>query len=277
MAREQRNANSETRRARLRLVLRWSAGALVAAGLCWTAFRVDQFLASDRRFHLNPAGLTVEGLKYAPRHAVLNVFGPDLGRSIYLMPLPARRRSLLTVDWIRDASIARYWPDRIHVRVLERHPVAFVMLPRPGGSAFWETALVDADGVLLNLPPRARFDLPALYGITREQPPQARRSRVQEAMALLNEVATYAAQISEIDVTDPDNLRITQTVEGRAVRLLLGNHRYLPRLRGFLEHYPDISRRLPNARVFDLRLDDRITALDTLSSTAKPEGGRHAR
>jgi hypothetical protein len=27
-----------------------------------------------------------------------------------------------------------------------------------------------------------------------------------------------------------------------------------------MDHYPDISRRLPNARTFDLRLDDRITA-----------------
>jgi hypothetical protein len=46
------------------------------------------------------------------------------------------------------------------------------------------------------------------------------------------------------------------------VRLLLGNQRFLPRLRNFLNHYPEIRRRLPKAAAFDLRLDDRITAAE---------------
>jgi hypothetical protein len=43
---------------------------------------------------------------------------------------------------------------------------------------------------------------------------------------------------------------------------MLGNQRYLSRLKNFLTNYPEISRRLPNARLFDLRLDDRITAVE---------------
>jgi hypothetical protein len=46
------------------------------------------------------------------------------------------------------------------------------------------------------------------------------------------------------------------------VRLLLGNQRFLPRLRNFLNHYPEIRRRLPKATAFDLRLEDRITAAE---------------
>jgi CelD/BcsL family acetyltransferase involved in cellulose biosynthesis len=43
---------------------------------------------------------------------------------------------------------------------------------------------------------------------------------------------------------------------------MLGNQRYLSRLKNFLANYGEISRRLPNARLFDLRLDDRITAVE---------------
>ena len=42
---------------------------------------------------------------------------------------------------------------------------------------------------------------------------------------------------------------------------MLGNRNFLTRLRNFVSHYPEIQKRLPSAVTFDLRLDDRITAL----------------
>jgi cell division protein FtsQ len=128
-----------------------------------------------------------------------------------------------------------------------------VVLPR-------ETALVDADGVILRAPERARFSLPALDGITRQQSPEVRRARAGQVVSLMRQAQGYAGQISEVDVSDPDNLMVIELAQGRAVRLLLGNRNYFQRLNNFMDHYPDINRRLPNARTFDLRLDDRITA-----------------
>ena len=51
-----------------------------------------------------------------------------MGRSVYLIPLDERRATLRTVDWVKDASVARVWPNRVVVRVAERKPVAFVTL-----------------------------------------------------------------------------------------------------------------------------------------------------
>jgi cell division protein FtsQ len=79
---------------------------------------------------------------------------------------------------------------------------------------------------------------------------------------LIREVHSFAGQISEVDVGDPENLKITLTVGERAVRLLLGNQGFLLRLRNFLNHYPEFRRRLPKTAAFDLRLDDRITAME---------------
>jgi len=46
------------------------------------------------------------------------------------------------------------------------------------------------------------------------------------------------------------------------VELLIGDTNFGSRYLNFLKHYPDIEKQSPGARVFDLRLDDRITAKD---------------
>jgi cell division protein FtsQ len=267
-------ARSEGRpgwRVRFRRILIWTGAGVGVIAAIVGAYQVDQFMASDAHFIL-PGGagakenpyFQVSGLEYAPREEVMRVFAHDFGRSVYLLPLGERRRSLLAIDWVRDATISRQWPNRVVVWIKERQPVAFVTLPRKmaGGWTVSETALIDAEGVILRPPQRARFSLPVLTGVTRQEDPGIRRARVSQVVDLIRQVHRYAAQISEIDVGDPDNLVVTGVAQGRAVRLLLGDRNYLWRLSTFMDHYTDISRRLPNARTFDLRLDDHITAQD---------------
>lgn len=242
---------------------------LLVLGAIAAVYRLDQFLASNARFILSGSpdahpNLSIRGLEYASSARVAGVFAQDFGRSIYLLPVAERRRALLGIDWVREAVVSRRWPNRVEVRIVERTPIAFAMLPI-GRSNSYEIALVDASGILLSPPPRARFALPVLYGLSREQPEAGRRGRVREVLELIHQVQAYAGQISEINAADADNLGITYSVDGRVVRLMLGNQRYLSRLQSFLGHYGEISRRLPYARVFDLRLDDRITAVEGAS------------
>jgi cell division protein FtsQ len=232
--------------------------------------RTDQFLASDTRFLLaapaadgggNPA-VQIQGVDHTSRDAILSAFTPDYGRSVYLLPLAERRRSLLAIDWVKDANVSRLWPDRVAVRIVERTPVAFIQIPAGGGSPSFEAALIDADGVILQQPSQARFTLPVLTGIRRQQSQAARRERVAVALRLLKEVGTFSNEISEIEVGDAENVNVVRQVEGRAVLLMLGNRNFLSRLQNFMGHYEEIHQRLPNAATFDLRLDDRITAVE---------------
>jgi len=240
-------------RARFRRIFIWTGVGMGVLAVIAGAYAVDQFLASDVRFVLKEPNFRVTGLQFTPRDEVARVFARDSGRSVYLVPLGERRRSLMAIDWVREATVSRLWPNRLAVTIVERRPVAFVVLPQ-------ETALVDADGVILRAPERARFSLPVLAGVTRQQLPGVRRARAAQVVSLMREVPGYAGQISEVDVSDPDNLVVIEVVQGRAVRLLLGNRNYLQRMNNFMDHYSDINRRLPSARTFDLRLDDRITA-----------------
>jgi cell division protein FtsQ len=268
------NAERESKRAfwgrGLRYVFIATAVLAVGVAVLYVCSRVDQFLASDPRFRLaEPApdgskspSLRVTGAVYAPQDAIFNVFGPDYGRSIYLLPMAERRRNLLAVDWVKDATISRLWPDRVDVRIVERTPVAFVQLAAGGTRPSFAVALVDAEGVILEQPPRASFTLPVLTGIRREQTQAMRRQRVATALRLIKELGNLSNQLSEIDVSDPDNANVVQQAEGRAVLLMLGNRNFLSRMQSFMSHYAEIQQRLPKAAAFDLRLDDRITAVE---------------
>ncbi len=253
------------RRSRFRVALVVVSIVLGALAIAAGGYKLDEYLATDSHFVLagtleDHPNLSIDGAVSTPRDRVAQVFARDFGRSVYLTPLADRRRALLAIDWVREAAVERHWPDRISVHIWERKPVAFAMLPR--GESYFEASLVDAEGVLLSTPPRARFALPALYGLTREMPPAARLQRVKQSMGLMEEVKNYAGQISEINAADPHNLTVTFTLEGKALRLMLGSEKYRERLQGFLARYTDINRRLPYARLFDLRLYPYITAQD---------------
>lgn len=242
---------------------------LVAIGF-FVYYRVEQFLTSDQRFLFRGPSeygspgpcLKIDGLVYASREKVVNALAEDFGRSVYLIPLEERRLRLLAIDWVRDASISRLWPDRLVVRINERTPVAFIQLPVSQDGTSFRMALIDAEGVILEPPPRASFTLPVLTGIRGEQSRRMRRDRVQMALRLVRELGKLADNVSEIDVLDAGNLKVTQQIGGRAVVLMMGNGNFLPRLQNFLNHYPEIYRRVARATTFDLRLDDRITAVE---------------
>ncbi|HUJ23548.1 MAG TPA: cell division protein FtsQ/DivIB [Bryobacteraceae bacterium] len=254
----------ESKGIRWRLWANVALACLALAVLTYTARKARQFVITDARFHLaspdeRAAGLSMSGLVHASRSRVMATFAPDFGRSVFLMPIAERRRRLLAVDWVADAAIARIWPNRVAVRIQERKPVAFVNLAVPGGLGS-RVMLIDADGVLLEQPPQSHFTFPVLSGISEEQNETERRHRVQAMMRLLDDLGPLGKDISEVNAAAPENLRIVTTVEGRAVGLILGNGNFARRVENFLDHYPEIRRRSGDVKVFDLRLDDRITA-----------------
>src|SRR5579883_1111677 len=264
-------ASKKRRTVPARTILRYS---VIAAVMCavlvagiYAAERFEQFIIRDPRFFLAGAAdygqqspnVVLQGVQYASRTRILGLFDDDYGRSVYLLPLAARRGSLLKVGWVREASLVRVWPDRLMVTVNERKPVAFIKLPADGITRW---ALMDEDGVILDPPLRASFHLPVLSGVPLSDPPASRAKRVKRMQQLLKDLGARANAVSEIDVTDMDDLRISRPVQGHAVTLLIGDRNFSTRLENFLEHYPDIHRKMPQASTFDLRLDDRITGLE---------------
>jgi cell division protein FtsQ len=92
-------------------------------------------------------------------------------RNIFTIPLAERRAELESLPWVEHATVMRLLPNRVRVAIVERTPVAFV---RQGT----EIGLVDANGVLLDLPgpddgaghgplpPNPHYSFPVLTGIS---------------------------------------------------------------------------------------------------------------
>jgi cell division protein FtsQ len=250
-----RDSKKATTRFHWRLLLELTAFGAVCVSTAMAGFKIRHFVTTDAEFTLSrdrKDALTIQGLKYASRSRVVRVFAVDFDQSIFRVPLAERRRRLLAIDWVADASVSRVWPDRLVVRVTERQPVAFVFF-RSG------VLLIDSRGVLLEPPAQAQFAFPVLSGIREDQTEGVRREHVRTFLRLMDELGSLAKDVSEVDAGDPDNLRIVAQVDGRAVTLMLGDTNFAGRFRNFLNHYPEIRKRSPHVKAFDLRLDDQIT------------------
>ena len=238
-----------------RLTFAILAFGAVGVSTAVAGYKVSLYVTSDPQFtlsHDRKDALTILGLTYASRSKVQRIFAADFDRSIFSVPLAERRRRLLAIDWVEDASVSRVWPDRLVIRIRERKPVAFVSF-RSG------PLLIDAQGVLLEPPAQAQFSFPVLSGVREEETEADRRGHVRAFLQVQEEMGYLAKEISEVDASDPENIRIVAQVDRRVVTLLLGDGNYAQRFQNFLNHYPEIRKGSPQAKVFDLRLDGRFT------------------
>lgn len=253
MAREAKKETSGLRKA-----LRKAALIAVALGVCTgvAVYLVHRYLVHDPKFvlsHDRHEALAIDGLRYGSRYKVQRIFAEDAGHSVFSVPLDERRRRLLAIDWVEDASVSRVWPDRLAVRIQERKPVAFVEVQSA-------VMLIDGQGMLLEPPPQAQFTFPVLAGVRAEDPPARRMEAVRVLLDVEEALGPAMKDVSEVNAVDPGNIRIVAQVDGRVVDLILGEDNFGARYRNFLKHYPEIRKRSPEVRQFDLRLDDRITA-----------------
>jgi cell division septal protein FtsQ len=218
-------------------------------------YKVHLYVTADPQFTLlreRKDALTIQGIVYASRPKVFRVFAQDFDRSIFSVPLSDRRARLIRdIDWVEDAVVSRVWPDRLVVRIVERKPVAFVSL-RSGSK------LIDAYGVLLEQPVQSQFTFPVLAGVREEDSETVRRERVRTFLQVEEDMGYLAKEVSEIDATDSENIRIVSQVDRHVVTLLMGDGNYARRYQNFVSHFAEIRKGSPDAKAFDLRLDDRI-------------------
>src|SRR5450755_4412860 len=181
MARESKKASNQIN---WRLMLGLTGLGVVCVSTAMAGFKVRQYVFTDPQFmlsHDRKDALTILGLTYASRSKVQRIFAADFDRSVFSVPLDERRRRLLAIDWVADASVSRVWPDRLVIRIRERKPVAFVSF-RSG------PLLIDAQGVLLESPVRSQFSFPVLAGVREKETEAARRDHVRVFLQVQQEM-----------------------------------------------------------------------------------------
>jgi cell division protein FtsQ len=233
---------------------------IVLGGFTASAMVLKTYLGRDSRFRIAGAGnIAATGLTQVSRAEMLPVFGEDIGRNIFFVPLNERRKQLEEIPWVERATVMRLLPDQLHVTVVERQPVAFV---RQGQ----QVGLVDADGVLLTMPPammaQHNYSFPVVTGIDPGQPLAMRKARMGVYERLLGELDAnnqhLSEQISEIDLTDPQDARVLMPEQGMDILGHFGDDRFLERYQRYKAHIAEWRQQYPKLAAVDLRYDSQV-------------------
>ena len=247
---------------------------ILLGGLAAGAFFLKNYLDRDPRFRIaGTDNIQATGLTEVSRAEMLPVFGEDIGRNIFFVPLAELRKQLEGIPWVERATVMRLLPDRIRVSVVERQPVAFV---RQGQ----EIGLVDASGVLLTMPPsmmaQRHYSFPVVTGIDPRDPLPSRRERMAVYQRLLAELDNgnqrFSEQISEIDLTDPEDARVLMPEQGTDILAHFGEDHFLERYQRYKAHIAEWRQQYPRLAAVDLRYDQQVV----LSMAAGDPGAQPA-
>jgi len=213
-------------------------GVATAALSVSSIFALDGFMRRADDFRFDPDTLGVSGLERLPEESITQLFEEDFGQSLLDLDVATRRDEMLAVPWIRAATVSRLWPNRLWVAIEERQPVAYARFP-PAKSGKRSTRLVDAEGVLLERLPGMRLDLAVIDGIGPNMPLDERARRVGLYLRLFEDLDSdeppYSPLVSQINVSDPLNARITTLHQGDVIELIIGKEHFRHRFGVFLE------------------------------------------
>jgi cell division protein FtsQ len=233
-------------------------GALVVlSGLTASALMLRTYLERDARFRIaGAANIQAAGLTEMSRSQMLAVFGEDIGRNVFFVPLDERRRELEAIPWVERATVMRLLPDQIRVSVVERKPVAFTRQGQLIG-------LVDADGVLLAMPAadmaRHHYSFPVVTGIDPGDPAASRQARMAVYQRLMGDLDSngqhLSEQISEIDLTDPEDARVLMPEQGTDILAHFGEDHFIERYQRYQAHIAEWRQQYPHLAAVDLRYD----------------------
>jgi cell division protein FtsQ len=245
---------------------RWGRIAAVSAlviflGLCGAALLVTRdMLSHDERFMIQSASaIEFEGNTHVTRAQLLSVFGEDIERNIFNVSLAQRRVELERLPWVAHATVMRLLPNRMRVSIVERTPVAFV---RDGS----HIGLVDANGVLLDMPPGAKGDahysFPVVTGILAEDPLSTRAARMkifERFTADLDGSGEKISQgLSEVDLSNPEDVKALIPDDSTDILVHFGDGDFLDRYRKFEEHLPEWRTQYPRLSSVDMRYERQV-------------------
>ena len=237
-------------RVKLALVVLLVLVALGAGG--YAAYR---FATESPYFRVRSASdIEVLGQATNSRAQVAAAMKGLVGHSIFSVSLDDKRAELERLPWVESATLVRIWPHGLKVQVKERVPVAFVALGD-------RVVLSDADGVLMELPQDQNYSFPVIVGQSESEPASTRAARMKIYMRLIRELdgdgavakAHYSRDLEEVDLSDPEDVKVLAKGGMEPIQLHLGNEQFLPRFMLFLSSVQKWEQEQGRLKSVDLR------------------------
>jgi len=242
---------STANRLRLILLILVCGTAAVAAALF-----VYHYGKNSGRFRVDASdSIEIAGNQNATRAQVLQVMGADIGRNVFFIPLDERKRQLEKIPWVESATLMRLLPDHLRIVLRERTPVAFVKVGN-------RIALIDVNGVIMEMPLGGSYSFPVIVGNAESDPLSTRAARMKTYTELIRQLdstgANYSHELDEVDLSDPEDVRITVSDQPGALLIHLGSSSYLERFGLYKTHIQEWRQQFPRLRSVDLRFDRQV-------------------
>jgi len=240
-------------------LLAWSAAALIVAcvaGIAGTA--MYQYGERNWRFRIQSSDdIQISGTHNVPHAQVMEVLGGDIGRNVFFIPLAERKAQLEKIPWVESASVMRFVPNRLQVEIHERTPVAFARV----GSRIW---LIDAGGTLMELPGsgKQKYSFPVVVGMNPGEPLSTRAARMKIYNQLVREFdsegAHYSQDVSEVDLSDQEDIKVLTNDSAGPVLVHLGPSDFLSRYKIYVTHLRGWRQQFEKLESVDLRYEHQI-------------------
>jgi cell division protein FtsQ len=239
--------------------LKWAALAIVVLTvLAIFGAALYRYGKHSWRFRIDSSDqIEVSGAQHVTRAQVMDVMGGDIGRNIFFVPLEQRQQQLQQIPWVESASVMRFVPNRLRIEVHERTPVAFARI----GS---HISLIDAGGNLMELAsgPKHKYSFPVIAGMNANEPLSTRAARMKNYNELVRQLdsggAHYSQDISEVDLNDPEDVKITTADSTGGVLVHLGSSNYLQRYKIYVTNVEAWRQQFQKLESVDLRYDGQI-------------------
>src|SRR5580698_4041423 len=211
--------------------------------------------------------IEVTGMENVTKAQIMEVMGADIGRNIFFIPLAQQKAQLEQIPWVESASVMRFVPNRLKVEIQERSPVAFARVgPR--------MSLIDAGGTLMELTPKHKYSFPVILGMNPGEPLSTRAPRMKAYAEMVRDLdsggARYSQDLSEVDLTDLEDVKVRVNDPAGDVLVHLGSSDYLRRYRIYVTHAQGWRQQFQKLESVDLRYDNQIIVNPEMQRTAKP-------
>jgi cell division protein FtsQ len=231
-----------------------AVGILCVAALC--AAGLYDYGEHSWRFRVESSdNIEVDGMQNVTKAQIMEVMGADIGRNIFFVPLAQQKVQLEQIPWVGSASVMRFVPNRIRVEVHERTPVAFARMGP-------HIALIDAGGTLMELPHNHKYSFPVILGMNPGEPLSTRAPRMKAYNELVEELdsggAHYAEDLSEVDLSDLDDLKVRVNDPAGDVLVELGSSDYLKRYQTYVSHVQEWRQQFQKLESVNLRYDNQV-------------------
>src|SRR6202453_1694325 len=248
--------------------LLWSAVAaailcVIALGAAW----LYRYGEHSWRFRVESSdNIEVTGMQNVSKAQIMEVMGADIGRNIFFISLAQQKAQLEQIPWVESASVMRFVPNRLKVEIHERTPVAFARVgPR--------MSLIDAGGTLMELSPKHKYSFPVILGMNPGEPLSTRAPRMKAYSEMVRELdssgARYSQDLSEVDLSDLEDLKVRVNDPAGDVLVHLGSADYLQRYRIYVTHAQEWRQQFQKLESVDLRYDNQIIVNPDMERTAK--------